>query len=440
MKPIWSITGGVLALILSYSLAWAQDPAIVFVDEAKAGAKSIMVMDADGSNRTEIFRTGKRFCDCGGPTLSPAISPDGQWLAFVYAGEESTSGFDLLKISSTGGTPEVLLCGSGDTGYYVLPESPQWSPDGSRIAVHLRNFPGGTGPVGSVAVLSATDTAAGCPFYPSQVEVVYPDPDGPFDPYLHIFRGIAWSPDGLRIALLEDSDSDTSTPYQLTIVDLETNSNSQYEFTLPDGYVDDSMWVRLDGLDWQRSGNMVFAFESWGSWNDSNTNSFEDTWLLQVTAGVATVTQLSAGQSPTWAPDDSQLLIGASWWDDSTDGMIRISFSDPPQVQTLGTGYDPDWRRAMPECSASDPCTGDLVCCGGTCVAPSCTDLECDDGDICTDDFCDACSGCSHVFDPSNDVTCEPAGVDCTDFGDKKSCNAELTCRWDNRSGSCIPN
>ena len=38
-----------------------------------------------------------------------------------------------------------------------------------------------------------------------------------------------------------------------------------------------------------------------------------------------------------------------------------------------------------------------------------------------------------------NDPACQ-GQADCTQFGDKNSCNAEATCRWDNKSKSCVPN
>ena len=52
------------------------------------------------------------------------------------------------------------------------------------------------------------------------------------------------------------------------------------------------------------------------------------------------------------------------------------------------------------------------VCCDGTCSSPCLTALDCDDGDICTDDACidddpNTCSFCDHVFDPSNDPSCD---------------------------------
>src|ERR1700712_939512 len=51
----------------------------------------------------------------------PAISPDGQWIAFEYKG-------NIYKVSSSGGNAIVLTANKNYNGY------PKWSPDGSQIA------------------------------------------------------------------------------------------------------------------------------------------------------------------------------------------------------------------------------------------------------------------------------------------------------------------
>jgi tricorn protease len=60
----------------------------------------------------------------------PAISPDGQWIAFEYKG-------NIYKVSSSGGTAIALTANKTYNGY------PKWSPDGSKIAFaseRYRNF------------------------------------------------------------------------------------------------------------------------------------------------------------------------------------------------------------------------------------------------------------------------------------------------------------
>ena len=127
-SAVWCV---VLSLVCA--VGWAADPAIVFVDEAKAGAKTIMVMDADGSNRTEVFRTAKRYGDgAGGPRLSPSISPDGGWVTYVYEEGDEGPGWAIWRTATAGGAPQLLLCSSGPDGLVVL-ETPQWSPDGKSL-------------------------------------------------------------------------------------------------------------------------------------------------------------------------------------------------------------------------------------------------------------------------------------------------------------------
>jgi hypothetical protein len=53
----------------------------------------------------------------------------------------------------------------------------------------------------------------------------------------------------------------------------------------------------------------------------------------------------------------------------------------------------------------------------------------------CTDGLDNNCDGNTDASDPA----CQPP-ADCSQFGDKNSCNAEPTCRWDNRNKVCVPN
>jgi len=86
---------------------------------------------------------------------------------------------------------------------------------------------------------------------------------------------------------------------------------------------------------------------------------------------------------------------------------------------------------------------GDASCTGGA-------QTDCDDnntavnpgagegpeGDAtCSDGLDNNCDGNIDAADP----LCQPA-ADCSTFGDKNSCNAEASCRWDNRNKVCIPN
>jgi hypothetical protein len=72
----------------------------------------------------------------------------------------------------------------------------------------------------------------------------------------------------------------------------------------------------------------------------------------------------------------------------------------------------------------------DLAVCQPT--AP--TEVSCTDG---IDNDCDGAVDCNDS-DCATDLACQPA--DCSGFTIKENCNAEATCRWDNRSKTCVAN
>jgi hypothetical protein len=117
--------------------------------------------------------------------------------------------------------------------------------------------------------------------------------------------------------------------------------------------------------------------------------------------------------------------------------------------------------------SGGSTCCGDLACeipedsfsCGVDCgVPPICGDGTCDPAeDSCScavdcgpppptevgwctdgvDNDCDLAVDCADADCDGIDPACLP--VDCSQFGDKRSCNVEPTCRWDNRNKVCVP-
>lgn len=94
------------------------------------------------------------------------------------------------------------------------------------------------------------------------------------------------------------------------------------------------------------------------------------------------------------------------------------------------------------DCGAPGVC-GDGTCdanesacsCAQDCGMPAGSEFGlCGDG---IDNDCDLDMDCDDV-DCAGDAACQ--AVDCSTFLDKNSCNAEATCRWDNRGKVCVPN
>ncbi|MGD8582000.1 MAG: Ig-like domain-containing protein [Gammaproteobacteria bacterium] len=72
----------------------------------------------------------------------------------------------------------------------------------------------------------------------------------------------------------------------------------------------------------------------------------------------------------------------------------------------------------------------------GSCQEAAACNVTEDPEVSCTDGIDNDCDGLTDGADPD----CGAPPADCSLIGDKTSCNAEATCRWDNRSKSCISN
>lgn len=121
----------------------------------------------------------------------------------------------------------------------------------------------------------------------------------------------------------------------------------------------------------------------------------------------------------------------------------------------------------IPQGSGGGTCCGDLICqdpedslnCALDCGAPAiCGDGTCDAGEsacscaadcgtppgsevgLCTDGVdndCDLAVDCADS-DCAGDAACQ--AVDCSTIGNKNACNAEATCRWNNKDKVCVVN
>ena len=119
------------------------------------------------------------FTTLAGNESQPAFSPDGQRIAFVWAGEENRNSDIYIKPLQGGELQRVTTDPAEDS-------SPSWSPDGTRIAF-LRMKKGETAvflaplPRGPHGMLTEV--------YPNRIELVG--------------RQLDWSPDGRSVALAD---------------------------------------------------------------------------------------------------------------------------------------------------------------------------------------------------------------------------------------------
>jgi TolB protein len=134
------VSDAVYQKILGVRGAFATHVAYVAVEgEPPSQRYQLLVADADGANQRRILESSR-------PLMSPAWSPDGQWLAYVSF--ETKHSAVYVQLVSTGERRQVSAR-AGING------APAWSPDGHKLALTL----GGTSGNPDIYVLDLTSQA-----------------------------------------------------------------------------------------------------------------------------------------------------------------------------------------------------------------------------------------------------------------------------------------
>ncbi len=99
----------------------ASSSGIIVFQTASGGA--IYAVDADGGNL--------RYLTTG---MDPALSPDGQWVAFTRWVDTQNGAFGSLWVINVNGTGERVILND-----VRQPKSPAWSLDGAQIAISMQH-------------------------------------------------------------------------------------------------------------------------------------------------------------------------------------------------------------------------------------------------------------------------------------------------------------
>jgi dipeptidyl aminopeptidase/acylaminoacyl peptidase len=142
-------------------------------------ANQIYTMTKTGGSVTALTTSAKNY--------RPKWSPDGKHIAFIH---ETAAGVrDVYEMTATGAQKTQVTHDGGVT------QAPAWSPDSQRLA-----YGGGDN---TVYLIKAT-----APFgNPTQLQV-FPQFGGDTGP-MEVEQGIAWSPDGENLAVLNNNSEDS---------------------------------------------------------------------------------------------------------------------------------------------------------------------------------------------------------------------------------------
>jgi Tol biopolymer transport system component len=296
----WEGRGGALALSYAGLPVWSPDWRRVAFVQQRGGYRSrggdrysdIYVMNEDGSERRRLTRSPQNDGD-------PVWSPDGRRLAFVriqggqcrsprcplkgrahiYVVNVDGSGLRRLAHAIT----FAPLPGTPSAG---LAASPEWSPDGSKIAF-VDNRDG----TADISVVSADGSGLrhltrtpGTDRRPSWSQ------DGP-----------AWSPDGRQIAVRSDRDRKEGEIY---LIDADGSGVRRLTRN----------WKADGGPVWSPDGRKILFLRSAGPgrWSYS-TNG--DVWVMNADgSGQRNLTRSQAhpfatDRSPVWSPDGRKIVF-----------------------------------------------------------------------------------------------------------------------------------
>jgi hypothetical protein len=179
---------------------------IVFQDPGDGSGEYIWIANLDGSGPTKIQTACSARAACG--DWQPAFDPTGKKVVFVRAQGDTS----ILEIKDLATGAERKLTSTSGASNNDVPEQPDWSPDGTKIAFGRIHWAGDKPISGTISIVDvATD----------KVTVLTIARTLPGDPH--------WSPDGTRILVMDGPVSTAGVAF-----DLRPNTGDVYTVA-PDG-------------------------------------------------------------------------------------------------------------------------------------------------------------------------------------------------------------
>jgi len=246
--------------------SWPLIATIALLLAALAVVSTLLLRRQASPATSQAEATFTQLTDFGGPESQPALSPDGQYLAYVARPSAESNDRDIFLLRVGGRNPINLTAGTPD-----VDEQPAFSPDGQSIA--FRSGRGG----GGIFVMGATG------------ESVRRISDFGFNP--------SWSPDGKRIVVSTETGNNPrgrSTVATLWIIDVQSREKTKI-------YDGDAVGPR-----WSPHGQRI-AY--WGLPNIGRGQ--RDIMTIAAEGGKAVLATDDAplDWSPAWAPDGESLYF-----------------------------------------------------------------------------------------------------------------------------------
>ena len=265
---------------------------IAYVAARSAGERflDIYVTNAAGTGETNLTRTK------ASTEAAPSWSPDGKKITYLRGSDPSGEIYNDIYLMNSDGTSQTRLIRAKDTKYFQAGfESPEWSPDGEKIA-----FIRTTRVVPEKSAPSSVAPATG----PSGLYTMNPDGTAlrKLSKEISYAQSPLWSPDGKQIAF--------SGPEQKVYV---VNANgTELRELLPNvgaSYIDSYAWSP-DGKE------IAFSAVNYPGELDIYVLIADGTGQINLTS-----TRDSIEDEPSWSPDGKQLAFTRGDVGDVYDGQ-----------------------------------------------------------------------------------------------------------------------
>ena len=309
-----------------------------------AGCRPETVTGPDGTRRVLTDQTGlellrvrrdgggvEQLTANAGDDYYPAWSPDGQRIAFVVDAGAGGLGLGLNTMAADGTDVQRLL----DEEFAVLPQPPQWSPDGRHLAV-VRYFAHRR--VGTGAFVEFEEIVR-------ELYVIGADGAKRWRLATDVVSGPSWSPDGQRLAFAKAEDGGIALH---TVGMADTNSIRVSDIP---------QWLAPRGPGFSAEDDPIEAWIDTVAWSPDGTRilvkSKTDYPAFVVSLATGHTTRIGFAEQPSpdglleavravaWSPDGARIALLARGNFVEGPGVVATVAADGSDLRVLAERENP---------------------------------------------------------------------------------------------------